>query len=134
MIDTATNTAGPTRIPVGDVPVAIAITPDGKTAYVANATRQRLVDRHRDQHERRRAITVGNEPTAIAITPDGKTAYVTNSGSEHRHPDRHRHQHGGHRSPSAATPAGVAITPDGTTAYVTNQRRARSPRSTPPPT
>ena len=35
-ITTATNTAGP-PIPTGIYPDAIAITPDGKTAYVANA-------------------------------------------------------------------------------------------------
>ena len=34
-IATATNTAGP-PITVGNDPNAIAITPDGKTAYVAN--------------------------------------------------------------------------------------------------
>jgi YVTN family beta-propeller protein len=34
-IDTATNTAGPS-ITTGADPGAIAITPDGKTAYVAN--------------------------------------------------------------------------------------------------
>ena len=34
-IATATNTAGP-PIPIGRYPDAIAITPDGKTAYVAN--------------------------------------------------------------------------------------------------
>ena len=39
-IATATNTAGP-PITVGSGPDAIAITPDGKTAYVANAARAR---------------------------------------------------------------------------------------------
>ena len=34
-IDTATNTPG-AAIPVGSFPVGVAITPDGKTAYVAN--------------------------------------------------------------------------------------------------
>ena len=39
-IATATNTAGP-PITVGIDPDAIAITPDGKTAYVANTARAR---------------------------------------------------------------------------------------------
>ena len=34
-IDTATNTAG-TAIPVGQNPAGVAVTPDGKTAYVTN--------------------------------------------------------------------------------------------------
>ena len=49
-INTATNTAG-TPITVGSRPGAIAITPDGKTAYVVDT---RLghgnPDRDRDQH------------------------------------------------------------------------------------
>ena len=49
-IDTATNTPG-TPIPVGGIPYAIAITPDGKTAYVTNATLEHGdPDRHRHEH------------------------------------------------------------------------------------
>ena len=73
-IATATNTAG-TPITVGVGPDAIAITPDGKTAYVANSRRQhRDPDRHGHQHRRDADHRRGSDPPAIAITPDGKTA------------------------------------------------------------
>ena len=36
MIDTATNMVVGNPIPVGNSPVAIAVTPDGKHVYVAN--------------------------------------------------------------------------------------------------
>src|SRR5262249_56804877 len=79
---TATNTALP-PINAGDNPDAIAITPHGKTVYVANyvyrggtvtpirtATKTALPP-----------IKTGRSPAAIAITPDGKTAYVVNFDS-----------------------------------------------------
>ena len=75
-IRTATRTALK-AITVGTDPIAIAITPDGGTAYVVNgggtvtpiatATNTALPD-----------IKVGADPDAIAITPNGKTAYVAN--------------------------------------------------------
>ena len=65
----------------GRQPEAIAITPDGKTAYVANyEARHGDPDHDRHQHDRhddrRRRGARG-----IAITPDGKTAYVANFNS-----------------------------------------------------
>ena len=79
-IATATNTAGP-PIPVGDYPLAIAITPDGKTAYVANCGLGHGDPDH-DRHQHRRPADPGRRRShAIAITPDGKTAYVANDDS-----------------------------------------------------
>ena len=55
-IATATNTAG-TPITVGSDPDAIAITPDGKTAYVSvngSSARLRERDPDRDRHQHRR--------------------------------------------------------------------------------
>jgi DNA-binding beta-propeller fold protein YncE len=61
---------------------AIAITPDGKAAYVTGAgavTPINLVTNTAGQ-----PIQIGTESSemAIAITPDGKTAYVTNSATD----------------------------------------------------
>ena len=55
-IDTATGTAG-SPITVGSNPIAVAITPDGSTAYVANLTGNTVtpidtVHRHRRQPHR----------------------------------------------------------------------------------
>ena len=83
-IDTATNMPG-TPIDVGGEPFAIAVTPDGKTVYVANtwentgrpASALGTVTPIATATSRPGpAIQVGSEPWAFAITPDGTTAYV----------------------------------------------------------
>ena len=76
-IRTATNTTGP-PIPVGNGPVAIVITPNGKTAYVANTKDGTVTPIRTATNTAGPPIPVGNEPIAIAVTPDGKTAYVVN--------------------------------------------------------
>ena len=91
-IATATNTAGP-PITVGSNPDAIAITPDGKTAYVANDGSDTVTPIATATNTAGPPITVGSGPNAIAITPDGKTAYVANDRLGHGDPDRDRHQH-----------------------------------------
>ena len=70
-IATATNTAGP-PIPVGADPNAIAITPDGKTAYVPTPIGAGTVTPIATAtNTAGPPITTGAEPNAIAITPDG---------------------------------------------------------------
>ena len=67
-IATATNTAGP-PITVGSDPVAIAITPDGKTAYVTNRGSGTVTPIATATNTAGPPITVGSDPSAIAITP-----------------------------------------------------------------
>ena len=113
-IATATNTAGP-PIPVGSGPGAIAITPDGRTAYViiggsvtpiATAT-----------NTAGPPIPVGSAPDDLAITPDGKTAYVTDWTSDTVTPIATATNTVGPPIPVGVNPNGIAITPDGKTAY-----------------
>ena len=75
-IDIATNTAG-TPIPVGSGPDAIAITPDGKTAYVVDGGaisntnfNGSVTPIDTATNTAGPAIQVGLGPDAIAITPD----------------------------------------------------------------
>lgn len=81
-IATGTGTVGQ-PIPAGPFPRAIAITPDGKTAYVLNeglsGTVTPIVTATSTAEP---PITVGEDPVAIAITPDGSTAYVANLESD----------------------------------------------------
>ena len=74
-IATATNTPGP-PIPVGQGPRAIAITPDGKTAYVASWQGGTVTPIATATNTAGTPIEVGEGARAIAITADGKTAYV----------------------------------------------------------
>ena len=90
-IRTATNTAG-APIPVGTGPFDIAITPNGKTAYVLNSAGDTVTPIRTATNTAGPPIPVGNEPFGIAITPNGKTAYVTGR-NRLSNPDPDRHQH-----------------------------------------
>jgi hypothetical protein len=83
-ITTATNTADK-PITVGQAPTAIAITPNGATAYAANsgkngAMSDTVTPITTATNTGGKPIKVGLFPTFIAITPNGKTAYVTGPG------------------------------------------------------
>jgi YVTN family beta-propeller protein len=93
VIDTASNMVVGAPIPVGTGPAGVAITPDGKYAYVANngivfptpvpGTTVSVIDTTSNTVLTGPGfpITVGSFPNAVAVTPDGKYAYVANSGS-----------------------------------------------------
>ena len=113
-------------------PRAIAITPDGRTAYVANGLGTSVVPIDLATGTAGAPITVGIDPDAIAITPDGNTAYVADYADDTVTPinlatnvpgppvqvgptlGRHNHDLLWH-------PTAIAITPDGWTAYVTSK-------------
>ena len=90
-IRTATNTAGP-PIPV-PLAQSIAITPDGKTAYVPNARNPAVTPIRTATNTAGPPIPVGNSPFGIVITPNGKTAYVVDTKGQHGDPDPDRQQH-----------------------------------------
>ena len=73
--------AGGPPIPVGRDPQSIAVTPDGKTAYVTNTGSGTVTPISLAKHRPGRAIKVGTAPQAIAVTPDGRTVYVLDWGS-----------------------------------------------------
>ena len=122
-VSTATNTPG-TPIKLGTQPGSIAITPDGKTAYIANLSPATVIPVSTATNTPGKPIKLGGGHTeAIAITPDGKTAYVVNvlpketrvipvSTATNR-PGKPINLGG-----SPATGTAAAITPDGKTAYV----------------
>jgi DNA-binding beta-propeller fold protein YncE len=121
-ISTATNTPG-RPIHVGGGPRSgagqIAITPDGKTAYVTTGSSVTPINMATGTPGT--PIHVGGGVTrGIAITPDGKTAYVT-TGSSVTPISTATNTPGqpinwwGPRSGFGQ----IAITPDGKTAYVT---------------
>jgi YVTN family beta-propeller protein len=109
-ITTATNTPGP-PIPVGSNPLAIAITPDGKTAYVANFFSGTVTPITTATNTADPPIMVDAEPLAIAITPDGKTAYVANEGSNNVTPIATATNTPGEPIMVGSSPWAIAITP-----------------------
>jgi YVTN family beta-propeller protein len=81
VIDTATNMVVAT-VPVGSTPIAVAVTPDGKHAYVVNQGSSpgvSVIDTASNTVVA--TISAGSGPTGVAVTPDGKHAYVANTGS-----------------------------------------------------
>ena len=78
--------ATPTVAAVG-TPVAIAVSPDGKSAYVANngtdgagGVSQYTVGAGGALSPMATpTVAAGNGPLGIAVSPDGKSVYVTNS-------------------------------------------------------
>ena len=122
-IDTATNLPGP-PIGVTPGPRAIAITPDGKTAFVAGAeaavTRITTATNQADP-----PIGLSGTLAAIAITPDGETAYVVSEQGDVTPIVVETGQPLTPISLGFAPPGenAIAITPDKRTAYVVRQER-----------
>jgi YVTN family beta-propeller protein len=120
VIDTATHPPSVVAtIPVGNGSFGVAVTPDGKHAYVANALSNTIsvIRTATNTVVATVALPVGSNPARVAVTPDGKHVYVANEA--------------GNVSviatatktvvatiPVGINPSGVAITPDGTRAYV----------------
>jgi DNA-binding beta-propeller fold protein YncE len=77
-------------VPVGQDPVRMAFTPDGKRAYVTTLAGVEVLDTDEASpgfHRRLRVpdgdvIRVGKRPFGLAIAPDGKRAYVSNEDSD----------------------------------------------------
>lgn len=116
------NVAG-TPIDVGSHPIAVAISPNGRTAYVVNFGSDNVteIDTTTNTASPQSAwISVGSEPDAIAITPDGTTAYVANSGDGTISKIALSTDTVQATIDVGGNPTGIAIAPDGETAYVTN--------------
>ena len=118
-ITVATNTAGD-PIPVGTNPLAIAITPNGQTAYAVNEISGTVTPITVATNTAGAPIAVGTYPYGIAITPNGQTASVANEGSSTVTPITLATNTAG--TPIAwDDPIGIAITP--------TARRSTSPIS-----
>jgi DNA-binding beta-propeller fold protein YncE len=124
-ITAATNTPG-RRIKIGVIPEAIAVTPDGKTAYIADLHPATVTPVATATSTPGKPITIGGFPWAIAITPDGKTAYTVDLPAYGQGPTRVIPVATATNTPGTpikirdvvGLSAAIAITPDGKTAYV----------------
>ena len=136
-INTATNKAGNPVSGAGLSTFAstgqIAITPDGKTAYVLNDTGT-VIPVSTATNRAGRPIHVGQGhlggPRFIAITPDGKTVYVANTGLNTVTPVSTATNRAGKPIPIGPVPAWIVFTPDGKTAYVLTGEHSVIPIST----
>jgi hyaluronoglucosaminidase len=126
-IATATGVPGP-PIPIGRTAGDIAITPDGKTAYVTSDDGE-VVPIATATAAAGPAIDVGGDtPDGIVITPDGKTVYVAVISTNAVVPIATATNRPGEPIELGERPRRIVISPDGTTAYVLNQSRPHPPQ------
>ena len=122
VINTATNTVLGSPITVGSGAFGVAITPDGKYAYVANnhGTTVSVINTATNTVIGP-PIAVGNSPVGVAVTPNGKYVFVTNNSDNTVSViSTATHSVVGPPIGVGNDPAGVVITPDGRFAYVAN--------------
>ena len=119
VIDTATNIVVAT-VAVGDLPVGIAVTPDGSHVYVANSLPNSVSVIDTATNTVVASVSVGGQPTGVAVTPDGKHTYVTDLGSNSVSVIDTATNTVVATVAVGSSPYGVAVHPDGKHAYVTN--------------
>jgi YVTN family beta-propeller protein len=109
-------------IATGTFPDAVAVAPDGKTAYVTNYNSNSVTPVNLHTGKPGKEIPAGSGPAGIAVAPNGKTAYVTDAGTDPIGdtvtPIDLKTDKPGTPIVVGDGPQGIAITPDGTTAYV----------------
>ncbi|MFZ0667607.1 MAG: PKD domain-containing protein [Acidimicrobiales bacterium] len=126
VVDTGTAGIVSSSIPVGQEPVAVAITPNGADAYVLNAQGNGGADgtitviNTQKNTPSGDQITVGINPSAIAISPNGASAYVVNEGSDNVSVIDTATGAVTKTIAVGGGPDSIAITPNGATAYVAN--------------
>ena len=120
VIETGTGSAFP-FIAVGDEPVGIAATPDGRRVYVTNAGADSVTVLDVSTRSVLATIPVDRAPRGIAITPNGDRVYVANTESDTLVLiDAATNTIISSSIFAGPTPWALAITPDGRKAYVTN--------------
>jgi len=114
------------RLEVGPEPRGVAISQDGKTAYVAVGVSNEVVRVDVDAMKVTGRLAVGREPRGIAISPDGSSLLVGNSRSQ----DVSVISTAGFQVERTIPIEGdnlrqVAFSPDGKQGYVANMKNRR---------
>lgn len=116
-IDTTTD-AVVARIPVGEHPAHVVLTPDGRYAYVTNGGEDSVSVIDTSARRMATSIPVGKYPHGLRISPDGTQAYVANlKGGNVSVIDIGSRKEVGRISVGKG-PAQVGFTPDGRWAFV----------------
>jgi YVTN family beta-propeller protein len=118
-VDAATGAGlGPATTLGGEV-WAIAITPDGRTAYAVDSTLDTVSEIDLASGSVEATIPVSGDPEDIAITPDGRTAFVSRYNANSVVGIDLATDTVGTPIQLSGNPQGVAIAPDGRSLYVT---------------
>ncbi|WNV85147.1 beta-propeller fold lactonase family protein [Umezawaea sp. Da 62-37] len=114
------STGGTATIPVGSGPTAVAISPGGEEAYVANGRSNTVSVLDTGDKRQITTIAVGDRPAGVAFGADGTRAYVTNGGANTVSVVDTAQRRVIATVGVGGSPAGLAVTPDGTRVYVAN--------------
>jgi YVTN family beta-propeller protein len=117
VIDTATNTVVAT-VKVGLNSDGVAVTPDGKQAYVANQNTNNVSVIDTSSNSVVATVPVGSNPTWVAVAPDGKHAYITVELRQRVSVIETATNTVVATVPVGFFPLNIAVTPDGKHAYV----------------
>lgn len=69
------------RVPVGDEPIQVLLSPDGRRLYIASLGSGQIYVVSTATFQVVDKIAVAAQPLDLALSPDAKTLYVTNSGA-----------------------------------------------------
>ena len=115
------------RIPVGQDPIALTITPDEKLICVSNTVGKTVTLIETATNRIVATIPVGNDPVDLIASPDGHFLYVNNTSSssvsvidlDRRVETRKISVRASSSASSPPGPYGIAVSPDGKRLYVT---------------
>ncbi len=119
VIDTATNTITAT-VPVGTVPVGVAVNPAGTKVYVANSGSRDVSVIDTATNTVTATVLVGNDPWGVAVNPAGTKVFVANQGSDTVSVIDTATNTVTATVPVGKISIGVAVSPAGTKVYVAN--------------
>jgi len=128
VIDVATRSTS--TINVGGRPEAIAVAPNGDTAYVVSNTEVIPVNLASSPAAVESSISVVNKPVGIAINPQGTAAYTVNADNTVTRIDLSTHPatvSNAVQVGSLSQADGVSISPNGKTAYIANASATVTP-------
>lgn len=108
----------PVTVTVGGVPTGIALSPDGRWAYVADNLAGVLVVYDTVNLRTDGLVTVGSGPWGVAASPDGTRVYVANNGSGTVSVVDTASRSVIAAIPVGMTPGDIALDPSGRTLYV----------------
>lgn len=117
LIDLTADTVMAT-VPLGGAPRAVALSPDGLFAYVANFSADSVAVLETPGNTVVETMPVGDLTQFIRMSPDGNVAYATNSNSDNMSVISTASNTVIETVDVGTFPLGIAFTPDGAFAYV----------------
>jgi YVTN family beta-propeller protein len=109
-------------LPAGGDPIALDLSPDGHTAYVANAATAQVAVLDLRAGAVVKTIAVGQEPAGVAVRPDGRIVYVATAGSNEIYAIDTARRELVMRVNAGNRPRSVVFSHDGATAFAMDEQ------------